>query len=191
MGDFIVPIGGSTRQPRHWNTDLVNARASELEVRRLLTTEPAIESVCDRSATLESVDFAVASPGLRFGVEVKSKRQSYKAAAIVAPSIPEPHQMILDEAHLRGAFHVGGIFVVVIHDLPGGLWHLYSCWTLLLCEKHRWEREAHRQVDFRKAKVTVDLRAADLSRPMITGRQIVDLARRADEARSQTEAWHA
>lgn len=191
MAEHHVPTSGTPRRPLHWEIDLAEARSSEREIHQLFAAEPSITAVDDRSLTLAPMDFMVDVHGLTFGVEVKSKRQPYKAAARATPHIPERHQMILDEAHLRGAFFDGGIFVITIHDVPGGLWHLYSCWTVLLGEKHRWEREAHRQVDFRKAKVTIDLRNADLSAPTISARQIVDLAHRAHDGVGRTEAWHA
>lgn len=182
-------VAGRVRRPHHWDRDLQEGRSSECLVAAALAAEPSVTAVTDHSMTLDAVDFTVAVPELTFGVEVKSKRRRYSAAATAAPQVPEPRQLIIDEAHLRRAFSEAGVFVVVVHDLPNERWHLFSCWTLLLCEKHRWQRPLRRTTDCVKGKVTIDMGDADRTIPLVSGHEIVALARRTAGATDRIEAW--
>ena len=149
------------RRPGDWVTDLAGRHRLEDDMARALASHP--ELVLARRATqaLGALDFTVLGPGERLAqVELKAKHQPYRGWAQLRPELAERDLFILDELALRKIVDAGRYAHLVVADLPGGRWCVWSTADLVLASKVRTVRALATGAGRLKAKVLVDFREA-------------------------------
>lgn len=113
------------------------------------------------TSSLDELDFAVVGPDDRLvGVELKAKHQPYRGWSELWPTTPERELFILDELALRKIVGAGRYAYLVVADLPGRRWCLWSTAELVLATKVRTVRKLAATASRLKAKILLDLREA-------------------------------
>lgn len=90
----------------------------------------------------------------------KTKRQPYLSWAHLRPELAEADVFILDELALRRVVDAGRYAFLLVRDLPGDRWALWSTAELVLATKVRISRRLAATTVTDKGKVLIDLGGA-------------------------------
>lgn len=149
------------RRPADWATDLDGRHALEARMASALSRRPQLILLKKATTSLDHLDYAVAGPGDRLGqVELKAKHQPYRGWANLRPDLPEEDLFILDELALRKIIDAGRYAYLVVPDLPGRRWLVWSTLDLVLASKVRTVRALATGTGRQKAKLLIDFKEA-------------------------------
>ncbi len=133
--------------------------------RRALDHHPDLVRLQSSTASLDRLDYQLLGPGERLcELELKAKRQPYRGWAHLRPELPEADVFILDELALRRVVDAGRYAFLLVRDLPGERWALWSTAELLLATKVRVSRRLAATTVTDKGKALIDLGAAAITR---------------------------
>ncbi|HEX2053938.1 MAG TPA: hypothetical protein VHJ78_09480 [Actinomycetota bacterium] len=144
------------RLPEDWRTDLRDRHALEAEVRNELAAHPELGMLQCSTSSTERLDYQLLGPGARLlEVELKAKRQSYRGWERYRPEVPERDLLILDELALRKLVDAGRYAFLLVRDIPGGRWAVWSTHDLVMTSKKRVSRHLAVGTGALKGKVLV------------------------------------
>ena len=149
------------RRPDDWVTDLSGRHNLERRMAAALVAQPDLVLLKRATASMNELDYAIVGPGDRLGqVELKAKHQPYRGWSHLRPGVREADLFILDELALRKIVDGGRYAYLVVADLPGGRWCVWSTAELVLATKTRTVRTLATGTTRQKAKVLLDLAEA-------------------------------
>jgi hypothetical protein len=149
------------RRPQDWVTDLAGRHSLEQRMALALAGHPDCVLLKRATSSLDELDYAIAGPGDRLGqVGLKAKHQPYRGWGHLRPELAELDLFILDELALRKIVDAGRYAYLVVADIPGGRWCVWSTAELVLATKTRTVRALATGSYRQKAKVLLDLREA-------------------------------
>lgn len=129
------------RVPGDWKVDLQERHQLEAEVRNELAAHPELALVRCSTAATERLDYQLLGPGARLlEVELKAKRQRYRGWDAYRPDVAEPDLLILDELALRKLVEAGRYAFLLVNDLPGDRWAVWTTHDLVMTPKARVTR---------------------------------------------------
>jgi hypothetical protein len=130
------------RLPQDWKVDLVQRHSLEARVRNEIAAHPDLVLLSCSTSSTERLDYQVVGPGARMlQIELKAKRQSYVGWARYRPGVDEKDVFILDELALRKLIDAGRYGFLLVHDMPGHRWAVWSNPDLVLTPKARVSRQ--------------------------------------------------
>jgi hypothetical protein len=149
------------RRPQDWVTDLAGRHTLERRMAIALGAHTDCVLLKRATSSLGELDYAIVGPGDRLGqVELKAKHQPYRGWGHLRPDLAEVDLFILDELALRKIVDAGRYAYLVVADLPGRRWCVWSTADLVLATKTRTVRALATGSNRKKAKVLLDLREA-------------------------------
>lgn len=129
------------RLPADWKTDLRDRHQLEADVRNELADHPELTMLQCSTASTDRLDYQLVGPGARLlEVELKAKRQVYRGWERYRPEVAEKDLLILDELALRKLVDAGRYAFLLVNDLPGGRWAVWSTHDLVMTPKARVTR---------------------------------------------------
>lgn len=144
------------RLPADWRTDLNERHALEAEVRNELADHPELAMLRCSTASTDRLDYQLLGPGARLlEVELKAKRQVYRGWERYRPGVAERDLLILDELALRKLVDAGRYAFLLVRDLPGDRWAVWSTHDLVMTSKTRVSRQLAVGTGALKGKVLV------------------------------------
>lgn len=147
------------RRPGDWVADLSGRHELEHRMATALAAHPALVLLKRATTSMTELDYAIAGAGDRLAqVELKAKHQAYRGWGQFRPELAEKDLFILDELSLRKIIEAGRYAYLVVADLPGGRWCVWSALDLVLASKVRTVRALATPSRQEKAKVLLDLR---------------------------------
>lgn len=149
------------RRPADWRVDLATRHALEAEVGRAVDAHTALVRLSSSTSSLDRLDYQLLGPGERLcQLELKAKRQPYRGWAGLRPDVAEADLFILDELALRRIVDAGRYAFLLVRDVPGDRWALWSTAELVLTTKVRASRRLDVGPQRAKGKLLIDLSAA-------------------------------
>ncbi len=149
------------RRPGDWRIDLTQRHPLEAEVARALDHHPHLVRLQSSTASLDRLDYQLLGPGERLcELELKAKRQPYRGWAHLRPELAEADVFILDELALRRVVDAGRYAFLLVRDVPGDRWALWSTAELVLATKVRVSRRLAATTVTDKGKILIDLGGA-------------------------------
>lgn len=144
------------RRPQDWRMDLAQRHELENRVAQEIVIHPDLVLLNRATASTERLDFALMGPRERMlELELKTKRQPYRGWSHFRPDVPEPDLFILDELALRKIVDGGRYAFLLVHDMPGDRWCLWTTADLVLTSKGRVARPLLRDHSFVKGKLLI------------------------------------
>lgn len=144
------------RLPADWRTDLKERHQLEADVRNELAAHPELAMLQCSTASTDRLDYQLVGPGARLcEVELKTKRQVYRGWARYRPEVPERDLLILDELALRKLVEAGKYAFLLVRDMPGDRWAVWSTHDLVMTPKARVTRQLAVGTGAVKGKVLV------------------------------------
>lgn len=129
------------RLPGDWRVDLAERHELEAAVRNELAAHPDLALLNCSTASTERLDYQLAGPGARLlEVELKAKRQCYRGWGRYRPDVAERDLLILDELALRKLVDAGRYAFLLVRDVPGSRWAVWTMHDLVLTPKTRVTR---------------------------------------------------
>ncbi len=157
------------RRPSDWKVDLAQRHPIEAQVARALDEHPELVRLSSSTASLDRLDYQLLGPGERLcELELKTKRQPYRGWAHLRPELAETDLFILDELALRRVVDAGRYPFLLVRDVPGRRWALWSTAELVLATKMRVSRKLATSGTF-KGKLLIDLGGGGRRRPLTAG----------------------
>ena len=157
------------RRPQDWVADLSERHTLEREVATAIRAHPDLVALRTSTAATDRLDFQMRGPGDRLcELELKTKRQPYRGWDRYWPDLSERDLFILDELALRRLIEAGRFAFLVVRDLPGDRWCLWSTMELVLTTKVRVSRELAGRRPSIKGKVLIDLGSAAARQATLT-----------------------
>jgi hypothetical protein len=130
------------RLPQDWKVDLAQRHSLEARVRNEIAAHPDLTLLRCSTSSTDRLDYQVVGPGDRLlEIEVKAKRQSYRGWAKYRPGVEERDLFILDELALRKLVEAGRYGFLLVNDMPGSRWAVWSNPDLVLTPKARVSRQ--------------------------------------------------
>ncbi len=149
------------RRPADWRTDLAQRHPIEAEVAQAIDQHPELVRLASSTASLDRLDYQLLGPGERLcELELKTKRQPYRGWAHLRPELPEADVFILDELALRRIVDAGRYAFLLVRDIPGNRWALWSTAELVLASKVRVSRKLATTSVSDKGKLLIDVAGA-------------------------------
>jgi hypothetical protein len=146
------------RRPEDWRADLEKRHALEAKVGARLAAHPRLIMLKRSTASTDRLDYQLLGPGERLvETELKTKRQPYQGWAKFRPDLPEHDLFILDELALRRIVDAGRYAFLLVNDMPGRRWCLWSTADLVLTSKSRIARSLARESERVKGKLLISL----------------------------------
>lgn len=146
------------RRPEDWRTDLAKRHQIEAKVAARLAAHPGLIMLKRSTASTDRLDYQLLGPGERLiELELKTKRQPYQGWSRYRPDLPESDLFILDELALRRIVDAGRYAFLLVNDMPGRRWCLWSTADLVLTSKSRVARSLSREADRVKGKLLISL----------------------------------
>ena len=146
------------RRPEDWRTDLAARHAIETRVGFTIGQHPELIMLKRSTASTDRLDYQLLGPGERLvEIELKSKRQPYRGWSKYRPDVPEADLFILDELALRRIVDAGRYAFLLVRDVPGERWCVWSTADLVLTSKSRVARTVSREVERVKGKLLISL----------------------------------
>jgi hypothetical protein len=180
------------RLPPDWRTDLQERHQLEAEVRNELADHPDLAMLQCSTASTERLDYQLVGPGARLlEVELKTKRQIYRGWERYRPDVSEKDLLILDELALRKLVDAGRYAFLLVRDIPGNRWAVWSTHDLVMTPKSRVTRRLAVGSGAVKGKVLISFAddahlSADLARAIDF---IVDTMRIIDSRWQDIAPW--
>ena len=144
------------RLPADWKTDLSERHRLEADVRNELADHPELALLHCSTASTERLDYQLVGPGARLlEVELKAKRQTYRGWGRHRPDVPEKDLLILDELALRKLVDAGRYAFLLVRDIPGDRWAVWSTYDLVMTPKSRVTRQLALGTGAVKGKVLI------------------------------------
>lgn len=144
------------RLPSDWKTDLRERHQLEADVRNELAAHPELAMLQCSTSSTDRLDYQLVGPGGRLlEVELKTKRQVYRGWGRYRPDVEEKDLLILDELALRKLVDAGRYAFLLVRDLPGGRWAVWSTHDLVMTSKSRVTRRLDVGTGAVKGKVLV------------------------------------
>lgn len=129
------------RLPADWKTDLRERHQLEADVRNELADHPQLAMLHCSTSSTDRLDYQLAGPGARlFEIELKTKRQVYRGWGRYRPDVAERDLLILDELALRKIVDAGRYAFLLVRDIPGDRWAVWSTHDLVMTPKARVTR---------------------------------------------------
>jgi hypothetical protein len=160
------------RQAADWVTDLSGRHAIEAEVEATLRVHPTLTLLQTSTASYTRLDFQLLAPGDRVvELELKAKGQPLSEGwRCLRPDVPPSELFVLDELALRKLVDAGRYAFLLVRDVPGHRWCLWSAGDLLVASRVRHVRRLERGPAARaKGKLLFDLREAGHQAATLTG----------------------
>ena len=179
------------RRASDWKVDLAQRHPLEAQVARALDEHPELVRLSSSTASLDRLDYQLLGPGERLcELELKTKRQPYRGWAYLRPELAEADVFILDELALRRVVDAGRYAFLLVRDMPGQRWALWSTAELVLASKVRVSRKLATP-GVSKGKLLVDLGGAAALVPSLPAAlsALADLVRLIDRQWSDVAAW--
>lgn len=180
------------RLPGDWKVDLRERHQLEADVRNELAAHPDLAMLHCSTASTERLDYQLVGPGARLlEVELKAKRQVYRGWAGYRPDVAESDLLILDELALRKLIDAGKYAFLLVQDLPGDRWGVWSTHDLVMTPKARVTRHLAVGTGAVKGKVLISF-ADDASLFADLGRAvdfIVESAKMVDQRWQDIAPW--
>ena len=149
------------RHPGDWRVDLAERHPLEAEVAAAIDAHPALVRLTTSTASLDRLDYQLLGPGERLcELELKAKRRPYQGWSALCPDVDPVDLFILDELALRRIVDAGRFGFLLVRDIPGGRWALWSTTELVLATKVRAERRLATGTGRTKGKLLMDLSSA-------------------------------
>ncbi|MEA2447440.1 MAG: hypothetical protein QOK47_1077 [Actinomycetota bacterium] len=146
------------RRPEDWRTDLSKRHHIEAKVAARLAAHPGLIMLKRSTSSTDRLDYQLLGPGERLiEMELKTKRQPYQGWTRYRPDVPEKDLFILDELALRRIVDAGRYAFLLVNDMPGRRWCLWSTADLVLTSKSRVARSLARGADLVKGKLLISL----------------------------------
>jgi hypothetical protein len=146
------------RRPEDWRTDLAKRHQLEAKVAARLAAHPDLIMLKRSTASTDRLDYQLLGPGERLlEMELKTKRQPYQGWSRYRPDIVESDLFILDELALRRIVDAGRYAFLLVNDMPGRRWCLWSTADLVLTSKSRVARSLARETERVKGKLLISL----------------------------------
>ena len=146
------------RRPEDWRTDLAKRHALEAKVGARLASHPRLIMLKRSTSSTDRLDYQLLGPGERLvETELKTKRQPYQGWTRFRPDLPERDLFILDELALRRIVDAGRYAFLLVNDMPGRRWCLWSTADLVLTSKSRISRTLAREGERVKGKLLISL----------------------------------
>ncbi|MGH9151607.1 MAG: hypothetical protein ACRD03_04175, partial [Acidimicrobiales bacterium] len=141
--------------------DLAERHPLEAEVAAALDAHPVLVRLSTWTASCDRLDYQLLGPGERLcELELKAKRRPYQGWSALRPDVLPVDLFILDELALRRIVDAGRYGFLLVRDMPGGRWALWSTAELVLATKVRAGRRLATGVDRTKGKLLMDLASA-------------------------------
>ncbi len=179
------------RRASDWKVDLAQRHPLEVQVARALDEHPELVRLSSSTASLDRLDYQLLGPGERLcELELKTKRQPYRGWAHLRPELAEVDVFILDELALRRVVDAGRYAFLLVRDMPGQRWALWSTAELVLASKVRVSRKLATP-GVSKGKLLVDLGGAAALVPSLPAAlsALAELVRLIDRQWSDVAAW--
>ncbi len=179
------------RRASDWKVDLAQRHPLEAQVARALDEHPELVRLSSSTASLDRLDYQLLAPGERLcELELKTKRQPYRGWAHLRPELAEVDVFILDELALRRVVDAGRYAFLLVRDMPGQRWALWSTAELVLASKVRVSRTLATP-GISKGKLLVDLGGAGALVPSLPAAlsALAELVRLIDRQWSDVAAW--
>ncbi len=149
------------RRPGDWRVDLAERHPLEAEVAAAIDAHPALVRLGTSTASRERLDYQLLGPGERLcELELKAKRRPYQGWSALRPEIEPADLFILDELALRRIVDAGRYGFLLVCDMPGRRWALWSTAELVLATKVRAGRRLATGTAPTKGKLLMDLSSA-------------------------------
>jgi hypothetical protein len=130
------------RLPQDWRVDLAQRHGLEARVRNEIAAHRDLTLLCCSTSSTSRLDYQALGPGGRLiEIEVKAKRQSYRGWSMYRPGVEEKDLFILDELALRKLVEAGRYAFLLVNDMPGSRWAVWSNPDLVLTPKARVSRQ--------------------------------------------------
>ena len=149
------------RRPADWRVDLAERHPLEAEVAAALDAHPVLVRLSTWTASCDRLDYQLLGPGERLcELELKAKRRPYQGWSALRPDVLPVDLFILDELALRRIVDAGRYGFLLVRDIPGGRWALWSTAELVLATKVRAGRRLATGTGRTKGKLLMDLSSA-------------------------------
>ena len=101
-----------------------------------LAAHEALHLLVRSTHAYDRLDYQLAGPGDRhFEVELKAKHQRYVGWSQLRPEVAEAHLSLLDELAMSPLVAAGPFGFLLVRDVPGHRWVLWSLAELVVCSK--------------------------------------------------------
>lgn len=148
------------RRPADWRTDLRGRHGLEDLVAAAVASHPVLRLVGRSTDAYDQLDYELVGPGgRRLQLELKAKHQPYVGWRDLRPEVAEGDLFILDELALRRLVDAGRYGFLLVRDVPGDRWVLWSLAELVIGSKVRVSRNLATPGRV-KGKVLLDLSEA-------------------------------
>ncbi|MFN2525521.1 MAG: hypothetical protein ABR505_04565 [Actinomycetota bacterium] len=150
------------RRAEDWRRDLESARPREIELGRILATDPRVAEFEDHTRSFDRLDYSFTYRGARVHLDLKEKiRATSRGLASLWPEVAPRDLFVIDETVYRRIVWQGGGGYLAVHDHPGERWLIFGPWELTLGPRRRYTRWGERGSGaFPKGKVLLDLTTA-------------------------------
>ena len=157
------------RRPDDWRTDLRGRHELEDLMAAAVASHPILRLVGRSTDAYDQLDYQLAGPGgRRLQLELKAKHQPYVGWSDLRPEVAEGDLFILDELALRHLVDAGRYGFLLVRDVPGDRWVLWSLAELVICSKVRVSRNLATPGRV-KGKLLLDLSEAGTSVSSLSG----------------------
>lgn len=149
------------RRPADWRVDLAERHPLEAEVAGAIDAHPALVRLRTSTSSCDRLDYQLLGPGERMcELELKAKRRPYQGWSALRPEVAPADLFILDELALRRIVDAGRYGFLLVRDIPGRRWALWSTAELVLATKVRAGRHLATGAGHTKGKLLIDLSSA-------------------------------
>jgi hypothetical protein len=149
------------RLPADWQVDLAERHPLESEVAAAIDAHVALVRLTTSTSSCDRLDYQLLGPGERLcELELKAKRRPYQGWSALRPDVLPADLFILDELALRRIVDAGRYGFLLVRDIPGRRWALWSTAELVLATKVRAGRRLATGVERTKGKLLMDLSSA-------------------------------
>ena len=159
------------RHTGDWVVDLDARHDIEGEVEAGLAAHPRLTLLRASTNSYDRLDFQLEGPGERLvELEVKAKRQPLSEGwQSLRPDVAPEDLFVLDELALRKIVDGGRYAFLLVRDVPGRRWVLWSSGDLLVAGRARHARRIVKgSTPTVKGKLLFDLRDAGFRSPHLT-----------------------
>jgi hypothetical protein len=182
------------RRPSDWVVDLDRRHDSENAVERGIKYHQAFELVSDSTRSFSRLDFQLLGPEDRLiELEVKAKLQPLSTGwQELRPQVEPNNLFVLDELALRKIMDAGRYAFLLVRDVPGARWVLWSSGDLLVASRVRHARRLERShVSRMKGKLLFDLSEGGAESPSLKEAldRLAEMAPHVDEWWTDIAPW--